>query len=525
MKLKQGIDLARTVLNYGQRSLLSKMNMLKVEQQQFDVLIDGKIRPASGERYFEAINPSTGEVLAKIADASLEDMQEAVAAARRAFDDGLWSEMSVAERGIYLRKLGALIRTHAKELADLESLNVGKTIKQSTFIDVPTTAEVFEHFANVDELLKERKNPVTSMPVESVTRFEPMGVVGAIIPWNYPLIMAAWKLAPALAAGNAVVLKPSSLGSASIMKLAELINEVGFPQGVVNIVSTKNHEAALLLVKSPDVNMISFTGGTSTGKEIMRLAADGVKKVSLELGGKSANIVFADCDFETALGATMSSIFMNQGQMCTACSRLLLEDKIYDQFVAKLVEKTKQLKIGNALDYQVNFGPVISREHRDQILQWVEKGKKEGAEALCGGRIAQGEGLQDGSYFEPTILANVKASMTIAQEEIFGPVLCVMRFSSEDEAVKIANDSKYGLAACVWTQDVEKANRVSKKLQCGTVWVNIYGGFFPEASFGGYKQSGLGRESGVEGLLEYTQTKHVCTDKTPSGKPLVAGWF
>ncbi len=492
------------------------------EVQQFELFINGQKRQAKKKEYFESIDPSTGKVFAKVACATKDDMKDAIASAREAFDRGLWSGLSFKERGQYLHKIAQLIRENAKELADLECHDTGKTIKQTTFIDVPTAADTFEYFAGVNTQVSGKINPVSD-PVKSLTEYEPRGVVGCIIPWNYPLIMAAWKIAPALITGNTVVLKSSPLASVSIARLAEICETVALPTGVLNVVTSKSNEVASELVKSPDVDMISFSGGTQTGREIMRLAAETVKKVTLELGGKSPNIVFADCDLEAAVGGTLSSIFMNQGQMCTAMSRLLLDEKIYDSFLKLLVKKTKAIKVGPANSYETDFGPLISREHRDRVLSAIEQAVKEGAIVLCGGKIPQGN--NGGFYLEPTILGNVKNSMTIAQEEIFGPVLCVMKFKDADEAIKIANDSKYGLAACVWTKDLGKANFVSKRLQCGTVWINTYGGFYNETAFGGYKQSGFGRELGTEGLLEYMQSKHICIDQTPGGKSLVSSWF
>ena len=520
--------LAAASLNYGSRCLSSKMKTLEVQFQQFDLWVGGKVTPAQDGRYFDLINPSNGKPFAQVADASLWDMQNAISAARRAFDQDLWSKMTVAERGIYLKKIAQGIRKRAKELADLETANGGKTLKQTTFIDVPTAADTFEYFGSISEEHFTRENKISGWPVKSLTILEPMGVVGLIIPWNYPLIEAAWKMAPALAVGNTVILKPSSTACASVMKLAQIIQEARLPDGVVNIMATKDNNVASELVKNPDVNMISFTGGTETGRYIMQLASQTTKKVVLELGGKSPAIVFADCDLEATVGGVMSSIFMNQGQMCTAMSRLLLEDKIYDKFLSRLIEKTKSLQIGDASDYQTNFGPVISREHRGNILKAINTAVKEGAAIACGGKVPivgaqRAVPIQDGFFIEPAILTNVKNSMNAAQEEIFGPVLCVMKFSGEEEAIKVANDSKYGLAACIWTKDLAKADRVAQKLRCGTVWINTYGGFYNEAPFGGYKQSGFGRELGLEGLLEYTQSKHICADT--SGKPLVSSWF
>jgi len=462
--------------------------------------------------------------MAQMAQATVSDIQKAVAAARWAFDAGEWSGLSIKERGQFLRKIAGLIRDNAKVLADLECLSTGKTIKQTTFIDVPTAADCFEYFANVSEILKGEQIPVGD-PVLNVVSREPVGVVVCIIPWNYPLIMAAWKIAPALIAGNTVVFKPSPLGSVSIMKLAQIIEKAGLPKGVLNFVTSSSAEVSAELVKHQDVDMVSFSGGTQMGAEIMRLAAGTTKKICLELGGKSPNIVFADCDLDAAVGGSLSAIFMNQGQMCTAASRLLLEDKIYDEFLGKLIAKTKSLKIGNSSSYETDFGPVISLEARDRILKYIGIGKKEGAKLVCGGQIPKGQEFARGFYIEPTIFSNVKNSMTIAQEEIFGPVLSVIRFSSREEAVKIANDSKYGLAACVWTKDLKKANETAKQLRCGTVWINTYGGFYNEVPFGGFKQSGFGRELGKEGLLEYTQTKNICTDMTPSGRSLASSWF
>jgi acyl-CoA reductase-like NAD-dependent aldehyde dehydrogenase len=492
-------------------------------QLKLDLLIGGQNIPAAGGRYFDAVNPSTGEAIARIADASADDINKAVAAARQAFDEDWKKGHFLANgRGQDLVQVARLIREHAKELAELECLNTGKTLKQTTFIDIPTAADTFEYFGNNHNMLKGEMIHHSS-PAKCLTEREPMGVVVAIIPWNYPLIMAAWKIAPALLCGNSVILKPSKLAALSLMRLGQWIAEAGLLKGALSIVASSDSNVAGRLVEHPEVDMVSFSGGTETGQAIMRLAAKTTKKVVLELGGKSPNIVFSDCDFEAAIGGSLSAIFMNQGQMCTAGSRLLVEDKIYDEFVGKLVERAKTLKIGHAISFETEFGPVISREHRDKIMAAIEQGKKEGAKLLCGGKIpAIAEG---GFYIEPTIFGDVENSMTIAQEEIFGPVLAVIRFKDEKEAIAIANDSKYGLAAMIWTKDLEKANRVARQLRCGTVWINIYGMFPNEAPFGGYKQSGFGRELGREGLLEYTQTKHICTDQTPGGKPLVSAWF
>jgi len=363
-------------LNCGDRYRSNKMNTKTV--QQFDVLINGEIKPVVTGCYFDSIDPSNGEVFAQAANACVEDMQTAVRAARAAYNNGHWSQLSLAERGKYLVRIAQLIRANAKELADLETRDTGKTTKQTTFIDIPTCADTFEYFGKITTGLDRKINPVQAT-VKSITDHEPIGVIGCIIPWNYPLIMAGWKMAPALAAGNTVVFKPSSTASISVLRLAQIIEEAHLPSGVVNIVSSTNHDVVNELIRSNDVNMVSFTGGTETGQHIMKLGADTTKKISLELGGKSPNIVFEDCDFDAAVGGSLSAIFMNQGQMCTAGSRLLLEDAIYDKFLAAMVEKTQALKIGEATSYETQFGPLVSEKHRDSVLSYIEKGIEEGA--------------------------------------------------------------------------------------------------------------------------------------------------
>ncbi len=491
--------------------------------QQFDLLIDGKLTPALNGKYFDAVDPSYGKVFARMSDAEAADVQMAVRAARSSFDRGSWPRMSMGERGQFLLKIAGLIRDNAEELAKLECISTGKTIKHTTFIDVPTAAETFEYFGKLPGSLFEEKIR-TSADVLSIIEHEPMGVVASIIPWNYPLIMSAWKLAPALLVGNTVVLKPSSVACASVMLLAKLCVDAGLPKGVLNIVtSSKDAEAGCELVGSPLVDMVSFSGSTKAGEQVMTSAARGVKKLTLELGGKSPNIVFADCDMEAALGGSLSAIFMNQGQMCTAGSRLLVEDKIYREFVDQLATRAKKLKIGPADNFETEFGPLVSVKHRDAVLKCIEKAKEEGVALACGGRIPDIN--SKGAYLEPTIFINVRNSMTIAREEIFGPVLCAIPFSSTQEAIEIANDTKYGLAAMIWSKDLEKANKVARALRCGTVWINTYGVFLNEAPFGGYKQSGFGRELGRQGLLEYVQSKHIVTDQTPGGRSLVTSWF
>lgn len=491
--------------------------------KQFDLLLENKMVPSISGNYFDAVNPSTGEVFARIADASSMDIEIAVQAAQIAFDHGAWPQLGMVERGEFLLKIADLIRVHAKELADLETTATGKTLKHTTFIDVPTSAETFEYFGRLQSTLHGETMQVTAPLLSQVER-EPVGVVAAIIPWNYPLIMAAWKIAPALLAGNTLILKVSPKGCAAVMALAKLISQVGLPKGVLNILTSSRAEAGQELVKHPSVNMITFTGSTKTGEQVMAQASKGIKKLTLELGGKSPNIVFADCDMDAAIGGSLSAIFMNGGQMCTAGSRLLIEASIHDQFVEKLVKRAQELKIGEAQDFETEFGPLINVAHRDSVLKWVDQAKAQGATLRCGGGIPQGLNSK-GAYIQPTILTNVRNNMAIAQEEVFGPVLSVIKFSSTEEAIEIANDSKYGLAAMIWSKDLVKANGVARRLRCGTVWINTYGAFLNEAPFGGYKQSGFGRELGKDGLHEYTQIKHIAIDQTPGGKSLVTSWF
>lgn len=469
----------------------------------------------------KSIDPSTEEVIAEIPKADEAVVRQAIQAARHAFDKGDWPNLTYQERLEYLKKISDGILEDAQRLAELESRNTGKTIKQTTFIDVPTSAGCFDYFSKVGSEFKGEQVPIPMPGISTVVR-EPLGVISAIIPWNYPLIMAAWKIAPALAAGNTIVFKPSQLASLTSLELAKIIEKAGLPKGAFNIVTGSGTEIGKELAQNSGIDMVAFTGSTEVGREIMRLASGNVKKVFLELGGKSPNIVFSDCEMDAAIGGAMSAIFMNQGQMCVAGSRLLLQDSIYDKFMELLVEKTKKLKIGPALDYATDIGPVISREQREIILKYIEIGKKEAC-LLCGGNVPKE--FNKGYFVEPTIFDKVKNNMRIAQEEIFGPVLSVIKFSSEEEAVKIANDTIYGLAAMIWTKDLNRANTVASKLRSGTVWINTYGMFFNETPFGGYKQSGIGRELGRDGLLEYTQTKHINLDLTPGGKSLVSGWF
>ncbi|MBU4561256.1 aldehyde dehydrogenase family protein [bacterium] len=470
------------------------------------------------------INPATGQTIAEVPRVDKENIERAVTAAQKAFDEGAWPKISLAERRNLLLNVSQGILDKAQELARLETENTGKPLKESTFMDIPSSAKTFEYFANnLEPYLKSKKIELDS-GAESQLLYEPRGVVALIVPWNYPLLIASWKMAQALAAGNTVILKPSSLTPLTALRLAEIINDAGLPQGVVNVINASGAEIGPVLCSDPRVDMISFTGSTSTGREIMRFASESTKKLIMELGGKSASIVLADCDLETAVMGALTSIFLNQGQMCTAMSRILVDKKIAKQFSEQFVEKAKKIKLGDGLDPETQMGPLISHEHRQKVISYVEKGRKEGAKILCGGRIPDEPELKKGFFFEPTAFGQVRPEMTIFQEEIFGPVVCITEFSQEEEALRLANDSSFGLACSIWSKDLERAKNLSKKIDAGTVWINTYGMFYNEAPYGGFKESGFGKELGKEGFLEYTRLKHI-NYHLSGEKPLVSQWY
>ncbi|MCQ9208622.1 MAG: aldehyde dehydrogenase family protein [Omnitrophica bacterium] len=472
----------------------------------------------------KVINPATGAVLAEVPCADKEDIKRAIAQARRAFDHGPWTKVSLTQRKEYLLKIAQGIMDRAEQLAQLETKNTGKPIKETTFMDIPSSAKTFEYFAhNLERYLKSKRMNLDS-GAQSYLFPESRGVVVLIVPWNYPLLIASWKLAQALAAGNTVILKPSSLTALTALELVKIAKEAGLPNGVVNVINAPGATVGSVLCSDSRVDMISFTGSTQTGQEIMRLASSSTKKLIMELGGKSASIILADCDLETAVGGALTSIFLNQGQMCTAMSRILIDKKIFSQFVEQFVEKAKKIKLGNGLDSKTQMGPLISAQQREKVIAYVEQGKKEGAKILCGGKIPQSPELKNGFFFEPTVFGQVDEQMSIFQEEIFGPVVCLSEFSQEEEAQRLANDSNFGLACCIWSSDLERAKNLSRKINAGTIWINTYGMFYNEAPYGGFKQSGFGKELGREGFLEYTRLKHVNLD--PSGeKPLVSYWY
>lgn len=486
---------------------------------RYQMYIDGQFCDAKSGAVLESIDPSTEAKIAAFPKADSADLDRAVAAARRAYDEGEWPRMSLPERGAYLVRIAQLIRESAYELSRIETLDTGKTTKQTTFIDIPVAANVYDYFAGAAAEIKGETISVPA-PALSYTLRESIGVVGAITPWNYPFLMAAWKIASSIILGNTVIFKPSKEASLSSLELAKILHKAELPPGVVNIVTGEGSTLGHGIAASPLIDMVSFTGSTDVGREIMKTAAVNIKRLSLELGGKSPNILLADADLETAVNGSLCAIFMNQGQMCVAGSRLIVEESVYDKVVAMLVEKTKKLKIGDPKDPSTDIGPLISDKQKKRVLDYIAIGQKE-AKLVVGAQKIDGKGY----YVYPAIFADVHNNMRIAREEIFGPVLCVLKVKDAEEALRVANDTIYGLAAMVWTKDLAKASMLAKRLKCGTVWVNTYGGFYNEAPFGGYKQSGFGRELGREGLMEHTQVKHVNVDLTPGGKTLVASWF
>ena len=475
------------------------------------LLIDGKWVPAESGKTFPVTNPATGEVIARVAEGDKADVDKAVKAARRAFESGPWPSMSPSARGRLIHRIGDLILDHLEELAQLESLDNGKPISVARAADVPLAADIFHYMSGWCT-----KRHGTTIPLQvlytpgveyhSYTRPEPVGVVGQIIPWNFPILMAAWKLAPALAVGCTVVLKVAEETPLSALLLGEILQEAGLPDGVVNIITGFGETAGAALAGHLGVDKVAFTGSTEVGRLIVKAAANDLKKVSLELGGKSPNIILADADLDSAIPGAASAIFFNHGQCCCAGSRLYVEQKIFDKVVEGIAKEAKQIKLGPGLDPSTQMGPMVSEIQQQRVCGYLDSGFKDGAKALTGGKKGDGKGY----FVEPTVLVNTKAGMKVVEEEIFGPVVTAMPFKSpDDELIKQANNTIYGLAAGIWTRDVSKAHSIAARLKAGTVWVNCFNIFDAALPFGGYKQSGWGREMGEAVLESYTETKAV----------------
>jgi len=469
------------------------------------LFIDGKWCQSASGKSFETVDPSTNQVICRVAEGDAADVELAVAAARRAFDSGPWSRMSASERGRLIYKVADLIESHQEELAALESLDNGKPYRDSMAADLPLTIKCYRYYAGWADKIVGKTIPVDG-DFTCFTRHEPVGVVGQIIPWNFPLLMQAWKWGPALVSGCTLVLKPAEQTPLTALRVAQLAQEAGFPNGVINVVPGFGPTAGAALTRHMDVDKVAFTGETSTGQLIMEAAAkSNLKRVSLELGGKSPNIVFADADIDAAVEGAYFGLFFNQGQCCCAGSRLFVEQSIHDEFVAKLVQRAKSQKVGDPFDPETTQGPQITREQQERVLSFIDSGKKEGATIHCGG----GKPNLPGYFVEPTVFSGVTDGMKIAREEIFGPVMNILPFGNIEEVVERSNRTQFGLAAAVWTRDIKKAHRMARSLRAGTVWINCYDVFDAAAPFGGYKMSGVGRELGEYALQLYTEVKTV----------------
>lgn len=456
-----------------------------------------------------------------VSEGDESDSKAAITAARKAFNRGDWSTMDVKERCKVVHKIANLIERDREELANLESLDTGKTIEESRG-DMADVTAVFRYYAEMaeTEIGDETINSPISNSTSKIVR-EPVGVCAQITPWNYPLLQASWKLAPALVAGNTLVMKPSEVTPLTTIKVFELMEEAGVKRGVANLILGPGNSVGAELASNEDVDLISFTGGLATGKKIMQSASSNVKNLALELGGKNPNVVFADADFETAVDQAMNAVFFHAGQVCSAGTRLILEESIHDEFVGALVDRVKSIRLGNGFDKSTQMGPLISEEHLNKVINYVEKGKQEGVTVAVGGKLPDDPELQNGFFYLPTVLTDCTTDMSVVQDEAFGPVITVEKFTTEDQAVRLANDSIYGLSGGLFTNDTAKAERCAAKMRMGTVWINDVNLYFPQAPWGGYKQSGIGRELGKTGLEEYLETKHIYHNLKP--KPL--NWF
>ncbi len=477
--------------------------------QQKRLFINNEWRASSSGNTMEVVNPATEEVIAEVPAADSSDVGAAASAARAALD-GAWGGMSARERGRLVRRMGDRLMERADEIARLETLHNGKPISESRNIEIPAAAECFEYYGGWSDKVMGETIPVKGNYLTYTLR-EPVGVVAAIVPWNFPLLLTAWKVAPALACGNTVIIKPASQTPLTALALGEIAAEVGLPPGVLNVVTGAGSSVGQAIVEHPGIDKIAFTGDTSTGKAIMRGASGTLKKITLELGGKSPNIVLADADIEAAVRGATIGIFYGKGEVCAAGSRLLVDRSIRDEFVDKLAARAKKMVPGDPLDPKTRFGAISSRKQLETVLRYIDSGKREGATLVAGGSRAD-IGTGKGYFVQPTVFAGVTPEMTISREEIFGPVLATIEFADIDEAIARANDTQYGLAAGIWTRDIKKAHYIARRLQAGTVWINTYNVYDTAAPFGGYKQSGFGREMSAHALEHYTQVKTVWVD-------------
>ncbi|MEV7343780.1 aldehyde dehydrogenase family protein [Streptomyces sp. NPDC093544] len=485
-----------------------------------DLYIDGAWTSAREKRTREIRCPADGTLVAEVDEAGGQDTADAIAAARRAFDEGPWPRTSANERGDLLLRVADLLVRDKDALARAESLDTGKRLVESEY-DIDDIVNCFRYFGKLVASESGRVVETGSAGVDSRVVYEPVGVCALITPWNYPLLQTAWKVAPAIAAGNTFVLKPSELTPHTAIHLMRLLEEAGLPAGAGNLILGAGPEAGAPLGEHPDVDLVSFTGGLQTGRRLMAAAAGTVKKVALELGGKNPNIVFADADFDTAVDMALTAVFLHSGQVCSAGARLLVEDSLHDRFVDEVVRRAQLIRLGGPFDERAQTGPLISAAHRAKVEAYVAKGLEEGAVLRCGGERPADPPHPEGFYYPPTVLDECSGGMSVVQEESFGPVLTVERFTDEAEAVRLANATIYGLAGGIFTSDEAKAQRVASALRIGTVWINDYHPYVPQAEWGGYKQSGFGRELGPAGLAEYRETKHIWRTTNPSPQ----GWF
>jgi aldehyde dehydrogenase (NAD+) len=472
---------------------------------QTQLFIGGKFVPAADGATLASLNPHDGSTIAEVAMAGKADIDEAVAAAKKAFPS--WARRAAMERGRLLLKLADAIEANAEELARLESLDTGHPLRDTRRLDVPRTAATFRYFGGMADKLEGSVIPVEAGFLNYVLR-EPVGVVGQVVPWNFPLMFTSWKMAPALAAGNCVVMKPAELTPLSSLRIAELMGEVGFPEGVVNIVPGLGGVAGQALAEHPDIGKIAFTGSTAIGRKIVAASAASLKKVQLELGGKGPNVVFADANLTAAINGSAFAIFHNQGQACIAGSRLILHEDIAGEFLAGFIELARSIRVGDPLREQTELGPLTSAQHRDRVLSYVDVARREGGEILCGGRPPPDAALSKGCYVEPTVV-RANPGDRVCQEEVFGPFVTVNLFRSDEEALAIANGTEYGLGAGLWTSNLERAHRIARDMRSGMVWVNCYKRVNPGSPFGGTGASGYGREMGFEVMREYTQSKSI----------------